>query len=142
MTEDIQARKPRILLLEDNPGDVNLIRLALERAGVQCELTVLDDGGEALAFVRREGLYAAAVNPDLAILDLNVPKNDGMEILEAMRTSRSFAEVPVAILSSSSSPTDRANVERFNILRFITKPPDLEEFLQIGDIIKGLLAAQ
>jgi DNA-binding response OmpR family regulator len=132
-------RKPRILLVEDNPGDVDLIRLAFKTAGLDCVLTVMSDGGEALAFINEEGVYAGAPVPDLAILDLNVPKNDGLEILEAMRSSSKFSGLPVAVLSSSSSPRDRFNVERFQIRQFVTKPSNLDEFLKIGNIVKDLL---
>lgn len=137
---DLESGKPHILLVEDNPGDVDLLRLAFRQACLECELTILEDGGEALMFVRQEGQYAVAPPPDLAILDLNVPKNDGLEILEAMRANPAFAALPVAVLSSSSSPRERAAMERFRIRRFITKPSDLEEFMQIGSIVKELLA--
>jgi CheY-like chemotaxis protein len=129
----------RILLVEDNPGDVELLRLALKRAKLDCELTVLDDGAEALALVRQQGKHAATPPPDLAILDLNVPKYDGVEILEAMRANPAFANVRVAVLSSSSSPRERATIEKFRVSRYITKPLDLEEFLKIGRILKELL---
>jgi two-component system response regulator len=139
MSVEPHSNKPRVLLVEDNPGDVDLLRLAFSNAGLDCELTVLDDGGEALAFVRQDGKYAGVSVPDLAILDLNVPKNDGLEILAAMRANPKFAELPVAVLSSSSSPRERAAMEHFHIRRFITKPSDLEEFMRIGSIVKELL---
>ena len=129
----------RILLVEDNPGDVELLRLALKRAGLDCELMVLDDGAEALALVRQQGKYAGVPVPDLAVLDLNVPKYDGVEILEALRANPAFAEVRVAVLSSSSSPRERANIEKYHISRYITKPLDLDEFLRIGEVLKELL---
>jgi CheY-like chemotaxis protein len=130
----------RILLVEDNPGDVELLRLALKRAGLVCELTVLDDGAEALALVRQQGKYASVPVPDLAVLDLNVPKYDGVEILEALRANPAFANVLVAVLSSSSSPRERTSIEKFRISRYITKPLDLDEFLRIGEVLKELLA--
>jgi two-component system response regulator len=131
--------KPRILLIEDNPGDVDLLRLAMKTAGFDCDLTVLDDGGEAIAMVRRQGKYADVSPPDLAILDLNVPKNDGIEIIESMRASDVFRDTQVVVLSSSSSPRDYAKLEKFHIARYITKPPDLDEFLNIGAQIKQLV---
>jgi CheY-like chemotaxis protein len=134
--------KSQVLVVEDNPADVELLRWALDSAAVECELTVIEDGGEALAFVQQRGKYLGSTAPDLAILDLNMPKYDGMEILEAMRASQVFASVPVAVLSSSSSPRDRARMEAFNIGRYITKPPDLDEYLRIGLIVKELLAEQ
>jgi CheY-like chemotaxis protein len=133
------TKLPRILLVEDNPGDVELLRLALKTAGFDCELTVVGDGGEAIAMIRRQGKYAGFTPPDLAILDLNVPKNDGIEIIESMRASDVFRDTQVVVLSSSSSPRDYARLERFNIARYITKPPDLDEFLNIGSQLKSLM---
>jgi CheY-like chemotaxis protein len=128
-----------VLVIEDNPADVELLRWALEGADVRCELTVIEDGGEALAFIQQRGKYAGRQAPDLTILDLNLPKYDGIELLEAMRANNAFTSVPVAVLSSSSSPRDRARMEPFNIGRYITKPPDLDEYLQIGFVVKELL---
>src|SRR6185312_3511544 len=141
MAGDGEPRKVHILLIEDNPGDVALIRMALRNAGLDCDLTVIDEGGDAMAFVQQQGKYGASRAPDLAILDLNLPKNDGLEILAAMRENQAFVEVPVAVLSSSSWPRDRTKLEVFNIARYITKPPDLDEFMRIGLILKELLAA-
>jgi two-component system response regulator len=133
-------QKPRILLVEDNPGDVDLLRLALKTAGFECELTVLDDGGEAIAMVKRQGKYADVAPPDLAILDLNIPRNDGIEIIQTMRADALYRDTRVVVLSSSSSPRDYARLESFHIARYITKPPDLDEFLSIGTQLKQLVA--
>jgi two-component system response regulator len=132
-------RKINVLVVEDNPADVELLRWALEGAEINCDMTVIEDGGEAMIFIQRTGKYLDCPTPDLAILDLNLPKYDGTEILEAMRANRVFADVPVAVLSSSSSPHDRVKMEAFGIGRFITKPPDLEEYMSIGFIVKQLL---
>jgi two-component system response regulator len=132
ITNTINRSRPRILLVEDNPGDVDLFRLALKTAHFDCDLTVLDDGGEAMALVKREGKYADLDVPDLVVLDLNVPKNDGIEIVASMRSSEVFRETQVVVLSSSSSPRDYAKLENFRIAKYITKPPDLDEFLNIG----------
>ena len=102
------VKRARILVIEDNPADVELLRWALEDAGLDCELTVIDDGRDALDFVLQRGKHAASSPPDLAILDWNLPKNDGLEILEGLRGNHAFDGVPVAVLSSSSSPRDRA----------------------------------
>jgi CheY-like chemotaxis protein len=141
MTPGTSGRKPHVFVVEDNPGDVQLLKMALESAQVDCELTIIDDGGEAMAYVQQQGKYTGAVPPDLAILDLNLPKNDGIEILQKMRGNRSFADVPVAILTSSSSPRELARIEGFHIARYITKPLDYDEYLKIGLILKDLLAA-
>ena len=140
MTEEpAHRRKAHILLVEDNPGDVALFRMALRNAGLDCDLTVIDEGGAAMAFVQGQGGREESRAPDLAVLDLNLPKNDGLEILAAMRGNQAFVEVPVAVLSSSSWSRDRAKLEGYRIARYITKPPDLDEFMSIGLILKELL---
>jgi two-component system, chemotaxis family, response regulator Rcp1 len=128
-----------ILVVEDNPSDVDLLRRALRKEGIHCELTVIDDGGEALELVRQQGKYAHVAPPDLVLLDLNLPKNDGSDILEAMRANPAFADLTVAVLTSSSRPRERARLERFDISEFVTKPADLDEYLKIGGIVRGLL---
>jgi CheY-like chemotaxis protein len=138
MTVDAEDRF-HILVVEDNASDVDLLRLALEKEGIKYELTVIDDGGEALDLVRQRGKYSHAARPDLMLLDLSLPKNDGAEILEALRANPAFAGLKVAVLSSSSSPRDRARLERFGISRFVTKPADLDEYLKIGEIVRQLL---
>jgi CheY-like chemotaxis protein len=130
--------KVRIVLVDDNPGDVRLLRLALKDADMNCELTVVDDGAEALEFVRQQGKYADRPTPDLAVLDWNLPKNGGLEILEAISENRAFTGVPVAILSSGLPPHDLAKIQ-FNLARYITKPSTLEEFLKIGLSLKALV---
>ena len=140
MIEAPGGRKAQIVLVEDNPADVDLLRRALRSAALDCELRVIEDGAEALAFVSQEKeKETGAPIPDLVVLDMNLPKNSGQEILEAMRTNRVFAKVPVAILTSSSSPRERTKMEGLDVGRYILKPPDLEEYLRIGLILKELL---
>jgi chemotaxis family two-component system response regulator Rcp1 len=129
----------RILLVEDNEADVYLFRKALEAAKLQFELTVIPDGAEALAFVRREGKYSTSSVPDLVVLDLNLPKDGGIQVLRAIRERETFSNVPVAIVSSSASPQDRHETDKLGVDRYITKPPNLEEFLKIGQIFRELL---
>lgn len=136
---DISPRKAQILLVEDNPADVYLLRRALNNAGAECDLTVLEDGAEALAFVRKQGAFTAALVPDLIVLDLNLPKNGGLDVLQAMVGENSLTGVPVAILTSSSSPRERAAIAEFGVQRYIIKPPDLTEFMKIGVLLKELL---
>jgi CheY-like chemotaxis protein len=131
--------KARILVIEDNPVDVYLLRRALADAEVDCELTVIEDGAEAITRVRRQGNYTGTPIPDLAIVDLNLPKHDGLEVLEAMQSSGAFTEVPVAVLTSSVSRRDREMAETLHVSQFITKPPDLQGFLEIGSLLKKLL---
>jgi two-component system, chemotaxis family, response regulator Rcp1 len=127
--------KPRILIVEDNPGDVELLRMAFNRAQLECDLTIIADGREALIYVRDPD---AAV-PDLAVLDLNVPKNDGLEILEAMRGADRYTPVPVIVLTSSSSPGDAARVQALGVTCHLIKPLELEQFMDIGRIVKQVL---
>ena len=134
-------RRSRILVIEDNPADVELLRRALRYAGLDCELAVIDDGVDALTFVRQSGTLSGGPVPDLAIVDLNLPKHGGLEIVAAMRANPLFSELAVVILTSSSAPRDRAVLERFQIARYMVKPPDLDEFLKIGSELKQILAA-
>jgi DNA-binding response OmpR family regulator len=139
MLEKPLTGKILILLVEDNPADVGLFRLALKDAELDCDLTVLEDGAAALSLIRHPDSSGGARIPDLAVLDLNLPKNGGLEVLEAIRANSAFATMRVAILSSSSSPRERARIEEFGVDRFITKPLDLDGFLGIGSILKDLL---
>jgi len=129
----------RILLVEDNAADTYLLRRALKDAGLNVELTVIEDGAEALAFVRHEGKYAARPIPDLAVLDLNLPKLGGATVLEAIRQNTDLCHVPVAIMTSSTGPREQVKAEELGDGRFITKPPDLEDFLKIGQVLKEML---
>jgi CheY-like chemotaxis protein len=128
-----------ILLVEDNAADIYLFEKALLNAGLVFELTVIEDGGQAVAFVRGKGEYATHPVPDIAIIDLNLPKRDGIEVLEALRVAEGFERIPVVVTSSSSLPHTSLEQEHLRVARYITKPPDLEAFLQIGDIVKEIL---
>ncbi|MEO8098730.1 MAG: response regulator [Acidobacteriota bacterium] len=139
MTSGTEPRRTKILLVEDNPGDVELLQRALEGAHLDFDMAVIDDGEEALARVYRQGKHANSNRPDLAILDLNLPKVEGRQILAAMRASEEFASVPIVVLTSSSSSRERAQIEDFGITRHITKPHDLDEFMKIGFELKELL---
>lgn len=131
--------KIQLLLVDDNPGDVQLFRWALKRAEIDCELSVIADGGEALAMVRRESAAASPHRPDLVVLDLNLPKADGREILTAMRSTAVFSEVPVVILTSSTAPREREQLQSLRVARHLVKPPDFKEFMNLGAIVKQVL---
>lgn len=129
----------RILLIEDSDADLNLMRYALDAEHFPYELNTLTDGAEALAFIRREGNYAdASRHPELIVMDLHLPKHDGMEILQEIRRSPEFADLPVAVLSSFVSPEEKTRVAAFRGTCFITKPSDLNEFLKVGKRIRQL----
>ncbi|HUQ91022.1 MAG TPA: response regulator [Bryobacteraceae bacterium] len=125
--------------MEDNAADVYLFRKALEAAGLNFQLTVIDNGAEGLAFALRQGEYATRPVPDLVVLDLNLPLSDGAAVLEAMRQSKAFEHVPVFILTSSDALGDQAMARELGVERFVTKPADLEEFMQIGHAVKEVL---
>ncbi|MEO5926387.1 MAG: response regulator [Bryobacteraceae bacterium] len=139
MTLEQKLRKPQILVVEDNPGDIELLQRALETADVDCELSIIDDGEEALARVQRRGKYADSSPPDLAILDLNLPKVNGQQLLAAMRQSAEFDAVPIVVLTSSSSLRERAQLDALRITRHIAKPADLDEYMKIGIELKQIL---
>ena len=125
-------RPVRILLVEDNEADVYLFRKALAGAELNFELTVIEDGGRAMAFVHGEGEFSGEPVPDLAVLDISLPKNDGIQVLEAIRSDERFADMPVIVTSSSPQPPARLKEEILRVARYIPKPADLEGFLQIG----------
>ncbi len=139
MFEGPPVRKIRILIVEDNPADVHLLRLALIDAQLDCELTVIDDGAEALAFARQQGKYESSSIAELVVLDLNLPKTNGLEVLEAISKNRAFSDVPVAVLSSVFSPRELATIEQFNVAYRRNKPSTLEEFLKIGLDLRALV---
>jgi len=130
----------QIVVIEDNPADVLLIREALKEQGLEFILRVIEDGQEAVTFACREENLDRATLPDLIVLDLNLPKYSGKEILKCLRESTELAQAPVAILTSSDLPQDRLDAARLGANRYIRKPVTLEEFMQVGAILKELLA--
>lgn len=125
--------------MEDNTADVYLFRKALTAAGLNFELNVIEDGGSGMAFVRGERGYAGSPVPDLAVIDLSLPKEDGIQILEALRASDRFSEIPVVVTSSSTAPPPRLKQEDLRAARYIIKPPELEAFMEIGVALKEIL---
>jgi DNA-binding response OmpR family regulator len=128
-----------IVLIEDNQPDVFLVRTALEEAGIAFRLEVCSDGDRALD--RVVAIRERAVQPpDLLLLDLNLPKRSGSQILQQLRSTSEGRQVPVIVLSSSDSPRDRAQAADFGVRCFFRKPPDLEEFMRLGTLIRKILA--
>jgi len=120
-----------ILLVEDNPGDARLTREALRDAKVRNHLHVAADGVEALAFLRREGKHEAVPKPDLILLDLNLPKKDGREVLDEIKRDDRLRHIPVVILTTSQAERDIAESYRLRANAYVTKPVDLEQFLKV-----------
>jgi CheY-like chemotaxis protein len=121
------SRRLRVLLVEDNPGDVDLVTDAVR--DFPCDLSVATDGVEAMEFLRKEGQHAGAVEPDLVLLDLNLPKLSGREVLARVKEDSALKHIPVVILSSSQARHDLLETYRLHANCFVTKPVDLDEFL-------------
>jgi chemotaxis family two-component system response regulator Rcp1 len=127
-----EAMKPvEILLVEDNPGDVRLTREALKEAKVINNLTVLKDGVEALAFLRQQGPYGGAVIPHLILLDLNLPKKDGREVLAEIKADEKLKRIPVVVLTTSQDEQDVFKSYNLHANCYVTKPVDLEQFMTV-----------
>jgi CheY-like chemotaxis protein len=120
-----------VLLVEDSPGDVRLTREAFKDAKVLVNLSVASDGTEAMAFLKREGAYASAPRPDLILLDLNLPKKDGREVLEEIKNSPTLKSIPVVILTTSAAEVDILRSYLLHANCYITKPVDLTGFLSV-----------
>ena len=130
---------PEILLAEDNSADVYLIREALKEHGVECPVRLAADGRDVLQMIFPEAPPCEALDFGLIILDLNLPRHDGIEILERLRENESLAHVPVVVLTSSDSPRDRLMATQLGAARFLRKPSNLEQFLSLGAVFKELL---
>ena len=126
----------QILLVEDNPGDVRLTREALGEAKVRNNLQVAVDGVEAMALLRREGVYQDAPRPDLILLDLNLPKKGGREVLEEIKQDPNLKHIPVVILTTSQAEKDILESYRLRANAYVTKPVDLEQFLKVVQTIE------
>ena len=139
MKQATVVRAARILVIEDNVSDVFLLERALKNQNFRFELVHLLDGGEALAFIRRQGAYAEAPLPNLILMDLHLSKYTGEEILREIRTAEHLAGIPVCAWSSSQSRRDQSLLTELGVARFITKPSGLDQFMEIGAILKGML---
>ena len=125
-----------IFLVEDNPADVRLTKEALDNGKVQHELHVASDGVEAIAFLRRQGPFRQAPRPDLILLDLNLPRKDGREVLAEIKTDPDLMRIPVIILTSSQAEEDILKSYNLYANGYIVKPVDLEQFFRIIRQIK------
>jgi chemotaxis family two-component system response regulator Rcp1 len=127
----IDDRAIHILLVEDNPGDARLTMEAFREAKVRNDVRVVTDGVEALAFLRREDKYANAPRPDLILLDLNLPRKDGREVLEEIKSDENLRRIPVAILTTSRAERDILSSYDLHANCFVSKPVDFEEFIRV-----------
>ena len=127
-----------IILVDDNPADVLLIREALVCHGVKSQFVIARDGDEAIRFIDEVDAHLRPC-PDLVILDLNLPRKTGFEVLQRMRSTPGCCDAPVAILSSSDAPSDRQKAERLGATRYFQKPSNLDDFMSIGAKLKKML---
>ncbi len=120
-----------ILLVEDNPGDVELTREAFEEGKIRNRLHIVGDGVEALAFLRRAGSYAGLPRPDIVLLDLNLPKKSGLEVLGEMKADPDLRTIPVVVLTTSRAEEDVARSYQAHANCYIAKPVDFEKFMVV-----------
>ncbi len=132
-----------ILLAEDNPADVYLLRQALDlHGGSDVGMTVVTDGEEALDYILRRKRHLQSPTPDLIVLDLNLPKSDGSDVLRTIRENSGMAEAPVIVLTSSDSPKDRMSIKRLGADMYLTKPSELDAFLGLGETLMGFVSGR
>ena len=126
-----------ILLVEDDPGDADLTMEFLEEAKVMVNINVVDDGVKALAYLQNEGRYVNASRPDLILLDLNLPKRNGREVLQVIKNNKKLRSIPVVVLTTSDADEDILKSYRLGANSYVTKPVGLEQFAQIVKSIES-----
>jgi CheY-like chemotaxis protein len=135
MSDAARGRMAEILLVEDNPGDVRLTRETWKECKLLNHLSVVADGVEAMAFLHREGKYVNAVHPDLILLDLNLPRKDGREVLAEIKADEQLRRIPVVVLTTSNAEQDILKTYELHANCYITKPVNLEQF---SAVVKAL----
>lgn len=136
MPEEKQERIIDILLIEDNPGDVTLIKEALKEGKTSNKLTVFGDGETALFFLRKQGEFKKSSRPDIVLLDLNMPRKDGRDVLAAIKTDPELKHIPVVILTSSEAQHDITNAYNMQANCYITKPVNLKQYFNVIKLIE------
>ena len=124
-------RQVEILLVEDDPGDVVMTREAFQDYKLRNQLHVVNDGADAMSFLRQEGEYAEMLRPDLVLLDLNLPRMDGREVLEAIKSDPELASIPVVVLTTSENEDDVLRSYSLHANAYVTKPVDFERFIEV-----------
>jgi CheY-like chemotaxis protein len=131
MTQSLSGRQIEVLLVEDDPGDVLMTKEAFEDYKLRNKLHVVTDGAEAMEFLRRQGEHADAPRPDLVLLDLNLPRMDGREVLQAIKSDPDLASIPVVILTTSEAEEDVLRSYSLHANAYVTKPVDFDRFIQV-----------
>jgi CheY-like chemotaxis protein len=125
------ARQIEVLLVEDDPGDVLMTKEAFADYKVTNQLHVVQDGADAMAFLRQEGDYASVPRPDLVLLDLNLPRMDGREVLHAIKSDPDLANIPVVVLTTSEAEEDVLRSYSLHANAYVTKPVDFDRFIDV-----------
>jgi CheY-like chemotaxis protein len=131
MTQSLPGRQIEVLLVEDDPGDVLMTKEAFEDYKLSNNLHVVNDGAEAMEFLRRRGEHSDAPRPDLVLLDLNLPRMDGREVLQAIKSDPELASIPVVVLTTSEAEEDVLRSYSLHANAYVTKPVDFERFIQV-----------
>ncbi|WP_370684498.1 response regulator [Nostoc sp. KVJ20] len=138
MVRTITAIMPiEVLLVEDNPGDAQLTRIALEDSKISIHLNVVEDGVEAMAFLRKQDKYAKVPHPDIILLDLNLPRKDGREVLAEIKGDENLKRIPVVVLTTSQAEEDILKAYNLCANCYITKPVDFDQFVKIVQSIEN-----
>jgi len=134
--DDMQGKMIDILLVEDNPGDVRLAQEALKESKVRNKLFIVEDGVEAMMFLRQQGKYKDAPRPDLILLDLNLPRKSGREVLTEVKTDENLKRIPVVVLTVSKAEEDIIKCYDHHANCYITKPLDFNQFIEVTKSIE------
>ena len=126
-----------VLLVEDNPGDAELTRIVLEDSKISIHLNVVEDGVEAMAFLRKQRNYAEVPHPDIILLDLNLPRKDGREVLAEIKADTNLRRIPVVVLTTSQAEEDIIKAYNLAANCYITKPVDFDQFVKIVQSIEN-----
>ena len=135
----MRERPFQILVVEDAEPDAYLVREALEHSGLSFDLHILDDGEKAVDFFDSVERDDSLPRPNILLLDLNLPKKSGSQVLERVRRSRACANIPVVILTSSDSPKDKSQAAQLGATQYFRKPSRLDEFMRLGPLVRELL---
>jgi len=133
----MEENKVEVLMIEDSPGDIRLAQIALKKANILNKLTVVEDGELAIKYLKKEAPFEDATHPNLILLDLNLPKVNGHEVLKFVRSEPSLKMIPVVVLTTSDSEQDVMESYELNANCYITKPVDLERFMEVVRMIES-----
>ena len=131
-----RPRAAEILLVEDNPADVRLTMEAMRESKMRNHVTVVSDGEQAIDYLRRRGPYAAAIRPDLVLLDLNLPKKDGREVLQEIKAIEELRRIPVVVLTTSKEEEDVLRAYNLAANCYVTKPVEFDQFMKVIQMIE------